>query len=75
MKKDEAEAAIRHLCHKWAEATGFQPESGKMPSFRDFRSWLKDNNYGHYLDFRSRRGPDADAEQWSDEELKQTWRN
>jgi hypothetical protein len=75
MRKDEAEAVIRHLCHKWAEATSFQPESGKMPSFRGFCSWLKDSGFGHYLDFRSRVDPEADAEQWFDEELKQTWRS
>ncbi len=75
MKKSDAEAAIRLLCHKSAAATAFQPESGEMPSFRAFCSWLKDNNYGHYLDFRSRYDKEADAEQWFDEELKQMWRN
>ncbi len=71
MKKDEAETAIRHLAHKWAEATGVQPGAGKLRSFGAFRSWLDDKGYGHYLDFRSVRGASADAETWFDQELGQ----
>lgn len=75
MKKTEAEPAIRHLVHEWAETVGIEPGSLRQPSFSTFKSWLTEKGYSHYLRFRSVRGPDGDAEQWFDEELRQTWRN
>lgn len=75
MKKTEAEPAIRSLVQKWASAVGFDPASGKQPSFAAFTSWLGTNGYSRYLNFRSVRGASGDAEQWFDEELHQTWRN
>lgn len=75
-RKDECEAAIRHLCGKWAEATGQDTQApGFHPSFLAFRSWVEEQGYGSYLRFRSVRGAAADAELWFDEEFKQTWRN
>lgn len=75
MKKSECETAIRSLCHEWASETG-EDRSAKdfHPSFWQFKSWLKDKGYGHYLTFRSRVDPDEDAELWFDQELKQMWR-
>jgi hypothetical protein len=75
MKKTEAEPAIRSLCHEWADSVGFYPASGKQPSFADFKTWLAAKGYLHYLDFRSTMGANTDAEQWFDQELRQTWRN
>ncbi|KAB2671079.1 hypothetical protein F9K77_14070 [Ochrobactrum sp. LMG 5442] len=72
MKKDEAERAIRYLCHEWEKT---QPQQAlEHPSFSDFTSWLSSNGYSHYLDFRSVMGARYDAEMWFDQEFKQTWR-
>ena len=70
MKKTKAEPAIRHLVQEWAKATDFDGTSGKQPSFSDFKSWLSEKHYAHYLSLRSERGPALDAERWFDEELK-----
>lgn len=73
MKKPECNTAIRRLVRDWAN-TQEQPTDWH-PSFGTFVSWLKENGHGHYLNFRSVMGPLYDAEQWFDQELKQTWRN
>ncbi len=73
MKKDECERAIRALCHQWASS--LSAALLEHPSFSAFKSWLTAQGYGCYLDFRSRMGPDFDAEMWFDQEFKQTWRN
>jgi hypothetical protein len=70
--KDEAEKAIRHLCHEWAKA--LSPDRREHPHFSAFKSWLGESGYSHYLTFRSRMGADYDAELWFDQEFKQTWR-
>jgi hypothetical protein len=75
MKKTEAEPIIRKLVDQWARETGFEIASGKQPSFSAFTSWLGTRGHSHYLNFRSVRGAREDAEQWFDEELRQTWRN
>jgi hypothetical protein len=75
MKKPGAEAAIRRLVQEWAKATGFDGTSGQQPSFSDFKSWLSEKHYAHYLSLQSEGGAATDAKQWFDEELKQTWRN
>lgn len=73
MSKVESEQAIRYLVHEWAK-TQEQPE-GWHPSFGAFTRWLDEKGYGHYLKFRSRMPAREVAEQWFDQELKQTWRN
>ncbi|UTD27519.1 hypothetical protein [Bradyrhizobium sp. WD16] len=75
IKKADAEKAIRALVTQWVNETGFDHRTGEMPSFSAFKSWLRANRYDGYLNFRSAMGPDADAEFWFDQELKQTWRN
>ncbi|WP_428412326.1 hypothetical protein [Pararhizobium sp.] len=51
MKKADAERAIRSLSKKWFQTL---PESEREhPSFGSFTTWLRTNNYGHFLDFRS----------------------
>ncbi|UPG72898.1 hypothetical protein MVG78_01485 [Roseomonas gilardii subsp. gilardii] len=75
MKKDEAERAIRHLCHEWAQECGIVEPPTDQPSFSDFRSWLSEKGYSHYLTFRATMGPLHIAEMWFDQEFKQTWRN
>ena len=73
MTKAESEKAIRYLTHEWAK-TQEQPENWH-PSFIDFIKWLEENNYAHFLNFRSRFPSRDIAEMWFDQELKQTWRN
>jgi hypothetical protein len=72
MRKDEAEKAIRSLSHTWFRALDIREQ--EHPSFSSFRSWLRDNGYGHYMEFRSTGGASEAAEYWFDQELKQTWR-
>lgn len=75
MKKDEAEQAIRHLCHVWGEEMAIPRAPDSQPSFYAFKAWLNENGHNRYLTFRSVRGADADAELWFDEEFRQMWRN
>lgn len=75
MKRAECEKAIRSLVHEWAKARGIPIPPVEQPSFSDFKSWLNQNGYSHYLNFRSVMGPEEDAERWFDQELRQTWRN
>jgi hypothetical protein len=75
MKKTEAEPAIRALCHQWKRDTNQPTTPNYHYSFSAFTTWLSENRYDHYLDFRSRAGPRYDAEMWFDDEMKQTWRN
>jgi hypothetical protein len=72
-EKDDSEQAIRTLCDKWAEGRPADPM--RHESFYDFRSWLEQNGYSHYLNFRSVRWAVADAELWFKEERKQAWRD
>ncbi len=67
MKKTEVQTAIRHLVREWAKATDFDRTSDKRPSLSEFKSWLSEKHYAHYLSIRSEGAP----EQWFDEELKQ----
>jgi hypothetical protein len=75
MRKDDCERAIRYLCTEWARERGIPRPPVNQPSFSDFKSWLANKGYGQYLNFKSVRGPESDAEDWFDQELKQTWRN
>lgn len=75
MKKDECEKAIRSLCHEWGSIKGISMPPVDQPHFSEFKAWLKEKGYSHYLNFRSVMGPDYDAELWFDQEFKQTWRN
>jgi hypothetical protein len=72
--KDDCEKAIRHLCWEWAKARGITPAPDYHASFSDFKTWLGEKGYSHYLNFRSKVGSLYDAELWFDEEMKQTWR-
>ncbi|WP_281803481.1 hypothetical protein [Methylocystis echinoides] len=71
--KAECESVIRHLSHEWAAQAGVNVGVDHA-SFSAFESWLSGKGYSHYLSFRSVRGSREDAEQWFDEEMKQTWR-
>lgn len=73
MKKSECEPAVRKLVREWAN-TQEQPP-GWHPSFGEFKTWLRTQGYGHYLEFRSEMPANDVAEQWFDQELKQAWRN
>ena len=75
MKKDDAEKAIRQLCHEWEKSKGARFTAADHPSFSEFKSWLSDMGYAHYLNFRAVGGPEYVAEMWFDQEFKQTWRN
>ena len=74
-KKSECETAIWHLCGEWARIRGIPKRPDFQPSFDDFNSWLSQNGYSHYLNFRSLAGPNFDAEMWFDQEFGQTWRD
>ena len=71
--KPECETAIRHLVHEWFDA--LPNPKPDHPSWYAFKNWLGEKHYSPYLDFRSVRGADADAELWFNQELKQTWRD
>lgn len=76
MKKAEAEQAVRYLCDKWREARGLPLPPSKVDYiFSDFKSWVDDQGYGHYLNFRSTGGVVFTAEIWFDQEMRQTGRN
>lgn len=74
MKKSDAEVAIRQLVHEWRGAKGVPTMADDHPDFGAFVTWLRNQGYGRYLDFRSTMGPQEDAERWFDQELKQMWR-
>lgn len=71
--KAECESAIRQLSHTWATETGVNVGVDHA-SFSAFETWLGARGYSRYLSFRSVRGSREDAEDWFDEEMKQTWR-
>jgi hypothetical protein len=72
VKKPECEKAIRDFCRQWFDQLPMpKPEH---PSWSNFKQWLGDNHYSGYLNFRSTRGADADAEMWFNQVLRQTWR-
>lgn len=75
MKKDEAETKIRHLCSRWADHKGITMDGSVDPSFIEFCGWVRSEGYGSVFDFRGRGGPLAYANQWFDQEFKQTWKN
>jgi hypothetical protein len=52
-EKDDSEQAIRTLCDKSAEGRPADPM--RHESFYDFRSWLEQNGYSHYLNFPIRK--------------------
>jgi hypothetical protein len=75
MTKAKSEKFIRYLVREWAIETGVQRDAFEMPVFSDFQRWLNEHGYGHYLNFRSTMGPEAEAKLWFDQELGQAWRN
>jgi hypothetical protein len=72
VKKPECEKAIRHLCRQWFDQ--LPTPKPEHPSWSTFKRRLADNHYSGYLNFRSTRGADADAEMWFNQVLRQTWR-
>lgn len=70
--KADCESAIRSLSREFAAT--LNEEQRKHPSYLDFKAWLGARSYSRYLDFKSRAGPDYDAELWFDQELGQSWR-
>ena len=75
MKKDECEQKIRYLCSKWANERGILMSGEVDPSFQEFLSWMRDNGWYQYLDFRAQGGPLYVAQMWFDQEFKQSWKN
>jgi 5-methylcytosine-specific restriction endonuclease McrBC regulatory subunit McrC len=71
-KKAECEQAIRALAREWFETL---PQAApEHPSWSEFKTWLGEKHYSHYLNFRSVAGADYDAEAWFDDTLGQNWR-
>jgi hypothetical protein len=75
MKKAEAKETLISLFPKWRDARGLSDAQLEHPSFSDFKLWLRETHYSHYLNFRSVMGADVDAEMWFDEYFGQRWRN
>jgi len=73
MKREEAEPAIRHLCHEWRKERGLSDAELQRASYSEFRLWCDEKGYSRYFGFRSRMGAEYDAELWFDEEFKLTW--
>jgi hypothetical protein len=74
VKKDEAERAIRHLCHKWRAERHPTTPKGEL-GFSEFDSRLRSSGFSHYCNFRSVVPPHDCAEAWFEEEFGQTaWR-
>ena len=76
MKKGEAEAAMPHLCEKWAKRTKqpWPPDTQYHYSFISFWSWLE-NHHWSYTQFRAVREARYVMEVWFDKITKQAWRN
>ena len=74
VKKDEAEKALRYLCHKWREETGRSNTPESELCFSDYLSWVRENS-NSYLTFRSVMPVTDVVETWFNQEFHQTWRN
>jgi len=72
MTKDECKAALHNLFPMWARERS--SDELDHPSFLDFKRWLGESGYSHYLNFRSVAGSYEDAEAWFDQYFKQAWR-
>lgn len=72
-KKSDCELAIRQLIHDWVSSNEMSSE--KHPNFVEFKGWLRDQGYGHYLEFIGVMAASDVSEKWFEQELKQTWRN
>ncbi|TXN73416.1 hypothetical protein [Methylobacterium sp. WL6] len=72
MKKDEAERAIRILCHDWRRETGQSEVPALDLHFNAFWAWMKDRHF-QYTDFRATAGAAYMAEIWFDQEFGLTW--
>jgi len=73
MRKPDAEAALRGLCHVWKRGRFPDTPDGDL-HFSDFYEWVR-SNHPQLLEFRGTMGPSWHVEQWFDEEFGQTWRN
>ena len=71
MKKDEAEQAIRRLCHQWRDEAGLKDTKPLNLSFRDFWSWMKERHF-QYTIFKASAGTEYMAELWFDQEFNLT---
>ena len=74
MKKNEAEIALRRLCHAWREQTGRGAIDEQQLHFSDYISWVREG-YGQYLKFKSVMPVIDVVEMWFDQEFHQTWCN
>ena len=73
MKKPEAQAAVRRLCHVWKSEV-FPTTTTNRLHFSDFVDWLRQRS-PEVLQFRSTGGALDAAERWFDSEFGQRWRN
>ena len=74
MKKDEAEAGLRRLCHVWRTETGKAAVPEDELYFSDYLTWVE-QHHRSYLAFRSTVPAIDLAETWFDQEFHQSWRN
>jgi hypothetical protein len=76
MKKAQCRESLSSLYSVWREARGLPLPDGSLHfSFSDFKTWLCENHYSRFLNFRSTAGSEYDAERWFDDEHRQAWRN
>lgn len=74
MKKSEAEALVRSLCHAWKERIHPDvPDSDVSVNVEDFSSWLR-QEHPQVFSFRSVVSPLDEVERWARDELHQQWR-
>ncbi|CAA2108962.1 hypothetical protein MBUL_04455 (plasmid) [Methylobacterium bullatum] len=72
MKKDDAERAIRGLCHVWRREAGLDDAAPLDLHFSSFWEWMKGHHI-QYTTFKARGGAAFIAELWFDQEFKLTW--
>lgn len=72
MKKSEAEAQIRSLCHDWRDEAGLAAVPPEKLQFSSFYAWLKQRS-PNCLQFRSPMSPEYFIELWFDQEFNQIW--
>lgn len=72
MTKEECKMALHELFGKWASERS--EDQLKHPGFYDFKLWLSEKGFSHYMGFRSSIGADEEVYQWFNSHFKQMWR-
>jgi hypothetical protein len=72
-RKIDAHAALLQLFLQWQAQKWPVDEAADVDvGWSEFKQWLAERHFSHYLDFRSSPGgADQEAEAWFDEHFKQ----